>query len=589
MYGTEAEVRPIVVLTALSVEYRAVRDCLVSVRRGPSHRGTVFEFGWLNGTPYKVVLAETGPGNRRAAALAERAVEAFGPSALFFVGVAGGLKPDVELGDVVVATKVYAYHGGKETAEGFAARPDSWPADHELEQLARFVNRSGQWSRTLSPTDGRRRPAAHFKPIAAGEVVLDAGDSALRQLLDLHYQDAVAIEMEGAGVAEAAHLNTRVPTLVVRGISDRADGAKKQSDDADWQAVAARNAAAFAFSVIRELGEDEAPYEPAAAPALALAPAAEPARRGENAPLVPSPAPPPLRTPWAGGQEFGTAGHRYLLHMPTEERSTPDFSLIQHQALARRLEPATDSSASPFVWLRRTEARHPTSDAMEALDALRREHDLVDRLHGRSHGLPDRGTYERIGTRRAVLTLPWPVSRTGGPCGTLQSAWGTDRRRPLTSAQLADLLHRTAGLCDTLAALHRSGATHRCLTPAGVIALDDGRLVLRDLGLAGHDPRPGEGPTAYRAPEQWLGSHRPGLIGAPADVYQLAALTYHLATGHPPAPAGPLPLRSHLGNVPDSLERAVRTALAQAPGDRPSARTLGTALRSAREDLLGDA
>ncbi|MFD8999600.1 hypothetical protein ACFV0T_01215 [Streptomyces sp. NPDC059582] len=630
MNGSQAEARPILVLTAQPVEYRAVRECLVSVRRGPSHKGTVFEVGWLNGTSWRIVLAQLGQGRLAAAALTTGAVEAFAPRALFSVGVAGGLSPEVELGDVVVATKVYECHGGKETDEGFGARPVSWPATGELQQLAGLVAGSDAWWRS-----------AHIKPVVTGDVVLDAKESALRRMLSRNYQDAVAIETEGAGAAAAAHLNDRLPALIVRGISNRADGSKRQTDAADWQTTAARNAAAFTFSVIRELSADDEDEDgdvrdeysvaaaldrnalhPAALDRNALHPAAldrnalHPAALDRNprdpvalapsrlahrtesappgaprgAPTGAPPAPPSPPVPWEGGQEFSTPDCRYLLHSELlSERSSPDHFLVQHQALARRLEPDTADAASPYVWLRQTRVLQPVPEALEAVAALDREHLLLGRLPSRAKGLPGRGRYERIGNRRAVLALPWPVTRAGRPCETLHVTWGTDRRHPLAKGRLARLLAGVAGLCHTLALLHRTGATHRHLTPTGVIELDDGRLMLRDLGLAGHDPRPGEGPTSYRAPEQWREGYRPGLVGPPTDVYQLAALTYHLTTGHTPAPGGPLPLRSHLGNVPDRLERALRAALAQHPEERPGARALGSALRDARDDLLGDA
>src|SRR5580704_12013056 len=59
--------------------------------------------------------------------------------------------------------------------------------------------------------------------------------------------------MESAGVAQAAHLNQSLPVIVVRGISDRADGTKTATDDLNWQPKAAANAAAFALALAREL------------------------------------------------------------------------------------------------------------------------------------------------------------------------------------------------------------------------------------------------------------------------------------------------------------------------------------------------
>lgn len=242
----------VVVLTALPLEYTAVRASLTELHRSTHRRaGTGFEVGNLTGTATRIALARTGDGNASAAVLAERAITMFEPRALLFVGVAGALKDELALGDVVVATRVYAPHGGKEDAGEFLARPRAFEASHELLDLAQYLSITRSWSGS-SADDAPRRFAVHFKPIAAGEVVLNSRDTPLARQLRLHYNDAVAVEMESAGVAQAAHLNHALPTLTVRGISDRADGNKSAADFAGWQGVAAGNAAAFALTLIRE-------------------------------------------------------------------------------------------------------------------------------------------------------------------------------------------------------------------------------------------------------------------------------------------------------------------------------------------------
>jgi nucleoside phosphorylase len=178
-----------------------------------------------------------GEGTLTAATLTERVLSWLEPEAVLFVGVAGGLKDDIEIGDVVVATKVYAIHGGKQTPDGFLDRPEAWRASHRLEQAAKEALR------------GR----AHFKPIAVGDVVLTDADSDLTAHIKRTYNDAVAIEMESSGVAHAVHLAGDAGALIIRGISDKANADKSTEDGKGSQPRAAANAAAAAVALLREL------------------------------------------------------------------------------------------------------------------------------------------------------------------------------------------------------------------------------------------------------------------------------------------------------------------------------------------------
>lgn len=237
----------VVVLTALETEHAAVWDLIEEPAVHRHAAGTRFDVGRIRGGAGRIALAVVGAGNGPAAVLAERAISEFRPRAVLFTGIAGALHDDLELGSIVVATKVYGYHGGFEERAGFSARPQAWDADHELEQIARHVHRAGAWRAGLAAV-----PKVCFRPIAAGEVVLNSRKTPLAQQLRLHFADAAAIEQESAGTAKAAQLN-RAPFLTVRGISDKADGRKYQTDSAGWQSIAARNAAAFTVAVAAEL------------------------------------------------------------------------------------------------------------------------------------------------------------------------------------------------------------------------------------------------------------------------------------------------------------------------------------------------
>ncbi|MGI5151205.1 hypothetical protein ACQEVC_33395 [Plantactinospora sp. CA-294935] len=250
-----------VVLTALDVEYEAVCAHLRDLRKRRHSAGTIFEVGALPGSQVQVAVAITGEGNTVASVLAERALATFKPAVLLFVGIAGALHDDLRLGDVVVATHVYAYHGGRAETDGFHARPRSWEAPHHLEQLARHVARSVRRVGPLDDGAADQSPSVCFRPVAAGEVVLNSRTSPLAKQINRHYNDAAAIEMESAGAAHAAHLN-RATAMVIRGISDLADGTKYETDRSDWRKVASANAAAFAAALIRELPVDAPPSTP---------------------------------------------------------------------------------------------------------------------------------------------------------------------------------------------------------------------------------------------------------------------------------------------------------------------------------------
>ncbi|MFE1261204.1 5'-methylthioadenosine/S-adenosylhomocysteine nucleosidase [Streptomyces albogriseolus] len=225
------------VLTALPLEYDAVCKHLVDIKEEVHPEGTWITRGQLPDSSWQVALAEVGEGVVTTAVLTERIVSWLAPDVLFFVGVAGSLKDDIAIGDVVVATKVYGIHGGKQTPEGFMVRPEAWRSSHRLEQVARHSVRG----------------KAHLKPIAVGDVVLADSKSAIAEHLRLHYNDAAAIEMEGSGIAQAAHLSGHLDALVIRGISDHANAGKADADATGSQQKAADQAAEALVAILRKL------------------------------------------------------------------------------------------------------------------------------------------------------------------------------------------------------------------------------------------------------------------------------------------------------------------------------------------------
>lgn len=245
--------KTIVMLTAMNLEYKAVRTRLSGITVQTHPKGTRFEVGHLQDSDVRVALALAGKGNQPAAVITERAVSHFNPVAVMFVGVAGALQPHLALGDVVVANPVYAYHGATSEDDGTTARPRTWELSHRAHQIAAHVERDVDWARQLP---GGNEPRVHFGPVAAGEISLYSGASDVRRWLREHYNDALAVEMEAAGVAQAGHLNDSLPAIMVRGISDFADATRSATDGEGWQPRAVANAAAFAIALAASLAAE---------------------------------------------------------------------------------------------------------------------------------------------------------------------------------------------------------------------------------------------------------------------------------------------------------------------------------------------
>jgi nucleoside phosphorylase len=244
-----------VVLTAIQTETEAVLRHLAD-RSRTRVADTWFQTGRFD--RWTVAVAEVGPGNAPAATIAVRAFTHFKPEIAAFVGVAGGVK-DVALGDVVVATKVCGYESGKETLEGFEIRADVQPSHHELQQRARVLRTDTSWHKRLDSTQwSARKPAVYVAPIAAGEAVVATYKGRISARLKQNYGDALAVEMEGRGFLQAAHIDSGCRAVVVRGISDLLKG-KASADKQGWQKRAADAAAAFFFEMLSlESNRDDA-------------------------------------------------------------------------------------------------------------------------------------------------------------------------------------------------------------------------------------------------------------------------------------------------------------------------------------------
>lgn len=281
-----------VILTAIEVEFMAVREHLNGIREEEYH-GSIYDRGNFSADRRKwdVLIGQIGAGNSASAVAVERAVRYFDPEVILFVGVAGGVK-DAQIGDVVAVTKAYGYESGKVHDTGFLVRPEVGMSSFRLVERAKAEARKKNWVQRIHGSAHQTslpEPRALVGPIAAGEKVIASTSNDLFQFLQKNYNDTLAVEMEGRGFFEAARANEHVQALIVRGISDLIDN-KSKYDAQGSQEKASSHAAAFAFEVLAQLdslrqpakdqpGEPSEPVSPLSPPsktaqAISLSPLA---------------------------------------------------------------------------------------------------------------------------------------------------------------------------------------------------------------------------------------------------------------------------------------------------------------------------
>ena len=210
-------------------------------------QGIVFTSGMIDGV--RIVAVRSGVGKVSAAMAATLLLDHLSPSAVIFSGTAGAVDVELEPGDVVIGTGVGYHDYGNVTVDGLVRTPTRDYA-------------SGRIDPAFFPAGpdllaAARRAAEALKGVRIREGLIVTGDafmSSPARRTELRRElNAVAVEMEGASVAQVC-LRFGVPVIVIRGITDRADGDAGQSY-AKFRDTASRNAADLALATIRELAK----------------------------------------------------------------------------------------------------------------------------------------------------------------------------------------------------------------------------------------------------------------------------------------------------------------------------------------------
>ena len=227
------------IIGAMEVEVAILKEKMEDVRIIKKASMDFYE-GILAGK--KVVVVRSGIGKVNAGICAQILADVFSVDAIINTGIAGSLNKNINIGDIVLSTDVVQHDMD---ATGFGYRKGQIPqmpvfffnADDNLRRLAAEV-----WKEVnpdIQVFEGR---------IASGDQFVCDQDVKNRIVSEF---SAYATEMEGAAIGQAAYLN-EIPFLVVRAISDKADGSA-QMDYSEFEKAAVDHSVRLTLNMLARI------------------------------------------------------------------------------------------------------------------------------------------------------------------------------------------------------------------------------------------------------------------------------------------------------------------------------------------------
>ena len=226
------------IIGAMEIEVNRIKEQMEDVSVTDKAGMSFFEGKW-NGND--VVVVRSGIGKVNAAVCAQILVDTFYADAIINTGIAGSLKNEINIGDIVLSTDAIQHDMD---AQGFGYAPGVIPqmevsdfqADEKLIELAKKC--CAEVCPDIQVFTGR---------VVSGDQFIS--DKKKKEWLSSQFEGLCA-EMEGAAIAQAAYLN-HVPFLIIRAISDKADDSATM-DYPEFEAMAAENSVKLLADIVRQ-------------------------------------------------------------------------------------------------------------------------------------------------------------------------------------------------------------------------------------------------------------------------------------------------------------------------------------------------
>lgn len=227
------------IIGAMEVEVETLKKTM-DVKRTVKKASMEFFEGTIGNTD--VVVVRSGIAKVNAGVCVQILVDIFEVTHVINTGAAGSLDARINIGDIVLSTDacyhdvdvtIFGYKKGEIPQLGVA----SFAADASLREKAKAAIKVA--APDLGIFEGR---------VCSGDQFISSQEVKDRIKEDF---DGMCTEMEGAGIAQACYLNN-IPFLIIRAISDKADGSEI-IDYPVFEAKAAKDCAAMTLELLKTL------------------------------------------------------------------------------------------------------------------------------------------------------------------------------------------------------------------------------------------------------------------------------------------------------------------------------------------------
>lgn len=225
------------IIGAMEEEVTGLKENM-AVERTVKRASMEFLQGTLAGKP--VVVVRCGIGKVNAAICAQILADEFKADAIVNTGIAGSLKNEINIGDIVLSTDALQ-HDVDATGFGYEygviprMETSVFKADEKLIALAKEC--CEEVNKDISVFTGR---------VVSGDQFIS--DKTRKDWITEHFQ-GFCTEMEGAAIAQTACLN-QIPFLIVRAISDKADNSA-QMDYAEFERKAIEHSVRLMTEIVK--------------------------------------------------------------------------------------------------------------------------------------------------------------------------------------------------------------------------------------------------------------------------------------------------------------------------------------------------